>query len=922
MTDALNAVCQRMRSDWDRRVVHDFRFWMSEAYASDADMWASGERDYNIIRGDLIIPQTASSIALEIGCGVGRLLRSAARDFTRVIGIDLSVEAVSRAREFLADQTNVQIELGDGVSLCQIDTGSVDFVYSFASLGCVSAQILINYLLEIHRVLKPDGVSHLQLYIGAEQSIAIEDTLGLRSYDESRLREVLGQSGLKLKNVRPLEIGFQVSVPDMGLMAVVLEVEKIDQCGLATSKELLKILRDTPEPLAMIENDMGLESWVAYRHGCNLLEQGQNEKARQSLEYALSVARAGTTDIKDALDRLVNLHTPSQGNGLLYENLRALRKKFPDLVEPIENANTDHLEIIQTSEGPAIGVVKGFCLDHPEKPRKGAKRWAEQQRIEKGDVWIVGFGGGYHVEELVERINELGGQCCVSEPDVAVIKMALMYRDLRELIHQIHELRIGKEAGAYCNVKGALIVRPQTKALYPEFVERITINIRGEEGINKFRAAIGVLGPLQGGTLPIMHNVNVALSNLKQRSRCIDMSSFASIYGQIDSVLRSEERKNNLNNQMMNFLSSYILNYIEEAPVDILLCMALSPITPEGLRTLRKAGIVTALWFVEDYLRFTYWRQYVDCYDYVFTIQRGKCFEAFLEAGITNVRYLPCACDPALHRPMQLSKEEQERFGSPVSFVGAGYHNRRCMFLHLSDLPLRIWGTEWPNSAPYDRLVAEGGRRVTPDEYVRIFNATTINLNLHSSPERDGVDPGGDFVNPRTFELAATGAFQLVDARLHLGEVFEIGKEIIVFRNVEELRHQINYFLEHPYERKEIAERARKRALAEHTYDERVRQMLLAIYSDNYDRLKIKDYNNGWQRMMRRVSPESELYRRCAEGYERGFDPTLDSLAAGIMAGNGDLSETEQKLLFMFHIRQQMILMKAEETAQVGRKLS
>lgn len=32
--------------------------------------------------------------------------------------------------------------------------------------------------------------------------------------------------------------------------------------------------------------------------------------------------------------------------------------------------------------------------------------------------------------------------------------------------------------------------------------------------------------------------------------------------------------------------------------------------------------------------------------------------------------------------------------------------------------------------------------------------------------ERDGVEPYGDFVNPRTFESAACGAFQLVDSRV------------------------------------------------------------------------------------------------------------------------------------------------------------
>ena len=152
-------------------------------------------------------------------------------------------------------------------------------------------------------------------------------------------------------------------------------------------------------------------------------------------------------------------------------------------------------------------------------------------------------------------------------------------------------------------------------------------------------------------------------------------------------------------------------------------------------------------------------------YDFVFTIQQGDCIEKMKAAGAGEVHYLPTACDPLFHKPLQLSEEDKARWGSPISFVGAGYHNRVQAFAGLANYPFKIWGSEWPSAKPFDRLVQEDSRRVKPEEYVKIFNATDINLNLHSSSERDGVDPSGDFVNPRTFELAACGAFQLCDER-------------------------------------------------------------------------------------------------------------------------------------------------------------
>jgi hypothetical protein len=67
--------------------------------------------------------------------------------------------------------------------------------------------------------------------------------------------------------------------------------------------------------------------------------------------------------------------------------------------------------------------------------------------------------------------------------------------------------------------------------------------------------------------------------------------------------------------------------------------------------------------------------------------------------------------------------------------------------------------------------------------------------------------------------------------------------------------------------------------------------------------------------MLERSSRHPELRERCQAAFERGEEPKLDPLVSDIVMGKGKLSETEQKLLFLFHVRKQMITMRAEEGA-------
>ena len=97
-------------------------------------------------------------LAAEIGCGLGRICRALAERFDRVVGVDISPEMLKQAGELVTDP-KVEFRLGDGVSLDVLETASADLVLSFTVFQHIpSVSVILDYLTEAGRVLKPGGV--------------------------------------------------------------------------------------------------------------------------------------------------------------------------------------------------------------------------------------------------------------------------------------------------------------------------------------------------------------------------------------------------------------------------------------------------------------------------------------------------------------------------------------------------------------------------------------------------------------------------------------------------------------------------------------------------------------------------------------------------------------------------------------------
>lgn len=935
MSEREKTLGERMRADWNRRVTHDYRYWMSDGYRSDQEMWSSGERDLPLLLEGL--PDTTQKTALEIGCGVGRLLRCASRRFQYVIGVDVANEAIDKARELLGPLPNVALHVGNGFDLSMVDSGSVDVVYSFASLTSTPTQVIAGYMREMHRVLRSDGVVRLQVYLGKSQVVHATNTLHLRCFERGNFTDAARAAGLCVKSVEELKLPFQVSAPELGISAVVVSLsrENVQPKETILIAETLLPGGETQEfstdnsPESPLSVD--IESWMSLKYAQEMLQAGNIDKARETLRYALDNCVGATDEVTELVKELSRqLETAEsspvsehrlfgESTKFLEPNMRALREKFPAVAQRLENHPnfTPGIEAKQTPDG-AVLFEDGQCLDHAEKPVSAGEAWARrtlaERRIEAADaIAVLGFGAGYHVEALLRSTTKA---VKIIEPRAEVLWRALASRDLTRCISKLSGLAIGDDGASCLADDTELVIRPQTQLVAGELCATLRAAAYGTRGLAALQPSIAVLGPLQGGTLPMTHYVARSLSELKSRLKVWDVSGFAGGYHHLEDFITDRTRRNSMQSNYVEMLSQMVLESASEKPIDILICMAQAPISGRVLEELRKKGVITVLWFVEDYKRFGYWREMSRYYDFVFTIQKGECLTKIQEAGAGHTHYLPAGCDPMVHAPVSLSAEERARWGSPVSFLGAGYHNRQQVFASLAHLPFKIWGTEWPTCKPFDKMVQEQGRRLSPGEYVKIFGASDINLNLHSSSERDGVDPFGDFVNPRTFELAAAGAFQLVDQRSLLPELFDTKSELVTFATAAEMRDQIAYYLDKPEQRTRFVEAARKRALTDHTYTQRIKEMLKVIYTHKFEQLKNRQESSGWGKLLARAEQHPELKTRCKTAFTRGEEPNLDGLVADIVAGEGKMTATEQKLMFLYHIRKQIIRMKAEEAGE------
>jgi spore maturation protein CgeB len=232
-------------------------------------------------------------------------------------------------------------------------------------------------------------------------------------------------------------------------------------------------------------------------------------------------------------------------------------------------------------------------------------------------------------------------------------------------------------------------------------------------------------------------------------------------------------------------------------------------------------GAATALWFPDDPRYFDDLSKFIaPHYDFVFTASE-RCVSKYQEIGVAHVEHLPFACEPTVHKPIALTRQELDRFGCDVCFVGTFSRKRLRLIrtLEKSGFNIHVWGQYW-------RFYKSGknvhGPVLGPD-LARIFNAAKIVLNIHDESDVS-YKP-----NMRTFEAAGCQSMLLSDRVFGLDKSFKIGQEVACYFDERDLVKHARHYLESSTDRYSMADMAHNRAYQEHTYEQRVRTILNSI---------------------------------------------------------------------------------------------
>lgn len=243
----------------------------------------------------------------------------------------------------------------------------------------------------------------------------------------------------------------------------------------------------------------------------------------------------------------------------------------------------------------------------------------------------------------------------------------------------------------------------------------------------------------------------------------------------------------------------------------------LTPADAEVVKALTRAPLI--LWYPDPVWSFKRHMFLNGSYDMLFFKDPYLVHMIRSKLG-KRVFYMPECYSPQSLDPSMAEPPADPAYATDICIAGSLYAYRIALFRQLADHDLKIWGMPAPPWLQAGELTPKlQNRFVAHADKVRAFRGAKIVLNTLNPSEIWGT-------NVRTFEACGAGAFQIVDWRPGLAQLFEIGTEVEIFTGINDLRAKIDHYLAAPEERAAIAQAGHARVKRDHTYTIRLQQIL------------------------------------------------------------------------------------------------
>lgn len=297
-------------------------------------------------------------------------------------------------------------------------------------------------------------------------------------------------------------------------------------------------------------------------------------------------------------------------------------------------------------------------------------------------------------------------------------------------------------------------------------------------------------------TLRVMGHEVVTLPQIAHRT-------FASPYRRMINELIKKINYSEITPQEKWLIKNYKL-----IKPDVVLTLTQS-LSGETLSTLRKQHINTIVWWGDTAANMKGKGILDEGWDLIF-IKDQYAANKLKTIGL-NAFQLFEAMNPAWHK--RLSEQQN----NDLVIAGSFYDYRHFITKKLlaDNVSLALYGGRLPIWTDSKIKAIHSGKFIVKEEKSRVFGAALAVLNSTSMNEFDSV-------NCRTFEVAGTGALQIMEYRSSIEYCFEPGKEILVYKTYDELLELIEKAIQYPKEMKKIREAGLKRATNDHTYQRRL----------------------------------------------------------------------------------------------------